>query len=228
MSRHLFIGSGGTTGRIMAQALASSGEPVCVTTRERTPASPVPGAIHAHWNFDDPERGVCEILEIIGKTPLGSLSLFAHPPFVRNSRPGEDPGILPALSTIDALVRLLTRLSPVLDTSSTLIFFLPSLSQHKASGYLAARAWIGAFTGIFEEWSRQHPGPRVTAIETLIAPDPDTPYLDAGMIQRISERTSRGRLATADEIAAFALFLIRSGTPLFHGQVLTTEGGPFF
>ena len=48
------------------------------------------------------------------------------------------------------------------------------------------------------------------------------------MVERVAGRTSRGRLATADEIADFAAWLILSRNPLFHGQILQTEGGPYF
>jgi hypothetical protein len=219
MASHLLVGSGGETGRELAKRLSQGGEKVFVTTHRQPPPDLAPVRF-LPWDFEAPEKSLPEMDDALGGEPLLSLALFAHPPFRRNSG-------LP-LPSISSLILLLDHLAPRLAPGTPVLFFFPSLSRHRADGYLSARLWIGSLQGLFGEWSRNRHGLLVTGIETLITPDRTTPHLTSEMVERISGRTARGRLATALEIADFALWLIHSRSPLFHGQILQTEGGPYF
>ncbi len=219
MGSHLLVGSGGETGKELAKKLSHGGEKVFVTTH-RHPLPDLAPVRFLPWNLEAPEESLPDIECALGGEPLLSLSLFAHPPFRRNSG-------LP-LSSISSLILLLDHLRPRLDPGTPVIFFFPSLSRHRADGYLAARLWIGSLQGLFGEWSRNREGLLVTGIETLVTPDRATPHMTPEMVERVAGRTARGRLATALEIADFALWLIQSRSPLFHGQILQTEGGPYF
>ena len=223
MASHLLVGSGGETGRELARRLSQDGERVFVTTHRR-PLPESPPLRYLSWDLKAPETSLPDLDRALGEASLSSLSLFAHPPFRRNS----GLSLPPLLSSISSLVLLLDHLRPRLDPGTPVLFFFPSLSRHRADGYLAARLWIGSLQGLFGEWSRNRHGLLVTGIETLITPDRTTPHLTSEMVERISGRTARGRLATAEEITDFAAWLIHSRSPLFHGQILQTEGGPYF
>ncbi|MCL4484907.1 MAG: hypothetical protein M1537_00970 [Nitrospirae bacterium] len=223
MGSHLLVGSGGETGQALAKKLSDQGATVFVTTHRR-PLPDLPPSRFLPWDLEAPEQSLPDLDRALGQEPLLSLSLFAHPPFRRNSdslKPGPD-------FPIASLIRLLDHLRPRLEPKTPVVFFFPSLSRHRADGYLAARLWIGALQGLFGELSRNRRGFLVTGIDTLITPDRTTPHITPEMVERIAGRTSRGRLATADEIADFAAWLICSRSPLFHGQILQTEGGPYF
>jgi len=232
MVSHLLIGSGGEVGRELSGRLLSKKEQVLVTSHRTIPPpasdSSTPHPIRLSWDFNTPEAGLSDIVKALGPSSLRSLSLFAHPPFTRQKGIVAKIPLFHSLSSLEGLALLLDHLLPMFEPRPSVLFFFPSLSHHKADAYLPARAWIGAFQGFFEEWSRAHRECVVTGIEILITPDSRTPHLSSGMISRISDRTSRGRLARADEIADFAAYLIRSGNPLFHGQILRTEGGPYY
>ncbi len=225
METHLLVGSGGETGHSLAKKLAEHGDRVLVTTHQSPPPESSLWAT-IPWNLSAPESGQAALDQALGPAPLASISLFAHPPFPRKvSASGNDSEIL---SHFPALISLLENLRPRLAAGSVLLFFTPSLSRHRADGYLAARLWVGSLQGLFGEWSRNRGGILVTAIESLISPGRSTPHMTPEMVERVAGRTSRGRLATADEIADFAAWLILSRNPLFHGQILQTEGGPYF
>jgi NAD(P)-dependent dehydrogenase (short-subunit alcohol dehydrogenase family) len=229
-SAHLLIGSGGEVGRELSRKLSEKGERVYATShrtdrpdkRDGDGLAPVP----LLWDFRTPRSGLSDMDQALGLYSLRSLSIFAHPPFLREQSPL--PDLFDSLSSLEALVFLLDHLAPRLKQDSSVIFFFPSLSHHKADSYLSARTWVGAFHGLFDEWSRKHREYIVMGIEILITPDTRTPHLSPEIIRRIADRTSRGRLATADEIADFAAYIARSGNPLFHGQILKTEGGPYY
>lgn len=220
---HLFIGSGGEVGRSLSEKLRAGGERVFITSHRTPPDPSLPGPL---WDMNSPDEGLPSIDRALGSSPLRSLSLFSHPTFHRQSAPGNDS--LAGLDTIRGFGTLLAHLRPRFGPGSTLLFFFPSLSHHKAGSYLFARTWLGAYRGMFEEWSRMRGDWSLTGIEILVTPDRKTPHMTPEMIGRIADRTSRGRLATAEEIADFAFYLIRSGNPLFHGQTLKTEGGPYY
>ena len=223
MDTHLLVGSGGETGNDLAKKLSQDGGTVFLTTH-RHPLPDRPPFRYLSWDLEDPTQSLPDLDQALGKTSLSSLSLFAHPPFRRTS----DLSVPSPYPSLAPLILLLDHLRPRLGVGAPLLFFFPSLSRHRADGYLAARLWIGALQGLFGELSRNRKGLLVTGIETLVTPDRSTPHMTSEMVERISGRTSRGRLATAEEIADFAAWLIRSRSPLFHGQILQTEGGPYF
>lgn len=230
-STHLLIGSGGEVGRNLSRKLSEKGERVYATShrtdrpdeRDGDGPSPVP----LLWDFRTPRSGLSDLDQALELSVLRSLSIFSHPPFLREQSP-PFPDLFDSLASLEAFVLLLDHLAPKLKSDSTVIFFFPSLSHHKADSYLSARTWIGAFHGLFDEWSRKHREYIVMGIEILLTPDKRTPHLSPEMIKRISDRTSRGRLATSEEIADFAAYIVESGNPLFHGQILKTEGGPYY
>ena len=225
MDTHLLVGSGGETGRSLAGKLAKEGHKLVITTHRPLPSDSFPSST-IQWDFYFPDKGKAALDKALGPDSLASISLFAHPPFRRETpSSGTQEGIL---SPFSSLISLLDHLHPRLATGSLLLFFVPSLSRHRADGYLGPRLWVGALQGLIGEWSRNREGILVTGIESLISPGRSTPHMTPEMVERIAGRTSRGRLATADEIADFAAWLILSGSPLFHGQILQTEGGPYF
>jgi hypothetical protein len=228
-SFHLLIGSGGEVGKEIAKKLIASGEQVLVTSHRQKAlrgSADSGEPLTLHWDFNAPRDHLSYLDQALGASFLRSVSIFSHPPFLREKNGKSDQ--FRSLSTLDSFAFLLTHLAPHFKPDSSLLFFFPSLSHHKADSYLFARSWIGAFRGFFEEWSRSHREGLVMGIEILVNPDPKTPHLSPEMIQRISDRTSRGRLAKASEIADFATYAILSGNPLFHGQILRTEGGPYY
>ncbi|MGC8501165.1 MAG: hypothetical protein ACP5OS_08345 [Leptospirillia bacterium] len=231
---HLLVGSGGQIGEALAGRLAGPGDAVFITSH-RQPLPSIGQTTSLFWDISspaDPSRQDNEEQELpaldaaLEVGTLRSVSLFAHPSFVRTDSPSE--GSLESLGHLSRIVRLIDRLRPRLSPDGTLLVFFPSLSRHRAGGYLFARAWIGALEGVFGEWSRTPQGPVTTGIEILVAPDRHRPHMTQEMESRIASRTSRGRLATAPEIADFAAWLILSRSPLFHGQILRTEGGPYY
>ncbi len=225
MSTHLLVGSGGETGQVLAGKLAKQGDKVVITSHRPSLSNSFPLPT-IKWDLHSPDTGLATLDAALGSDPLASLSLFAHPTFRRESRvSGTHAEIFFPFSS---LIRLLDHLRPRLEDGSLLLFFIPSFSRHRADGYLSARLWVGSLQGLFEEWSRNREGILVTAIESLISPGQSTPHMTPEMVERVAGRTSRGRLATADEIADFAAWLIHSRNPLFHGQILQTEGGPYF
>ena len=227
MGTHLFLGTGGETGLALSGRLAQSGDTVVITTHRRPlPSSSNPA--YLSWDLMAPTTGLPELMATLGGTPLSSLSLFAHPPFRRSPQRSHHPGETAILEAMHSLLIVLERLLPHLDRGGSLLFFFPSLSHHRTDGYLGARLWVGALRGLFEEWSRNRDGFVITGIDMLVSPGPSTPHLTPEFIDRISGRTSRGRLATSEEIADFSAFLIQSRSSLFHGQILSTEGGPFY
>ncbi len=226
MGLHLFLGTGGETGNALGERLIARGDKV-VTTSHRKP--PAPTADHAilRWRLERSREDTPLLLQALGSDRLSSLSVFSHPSFRRSPADSAPPEDL-LLDLFPSLKSLLDALSPRLDTGTPLLFFFPSLSRHRAGGYLPARLWIGALKGLFEEWSRNPKGLPVTGLEILVSPDPEKPHLTKDFVERIAGRTARGRLATAHEIADFAAWLILARSPLFHGQILHTEGGPYF
>ncbi len=231
MTTHLLVGTGGAVGEALSRRLSGPQDLVFATSHR----APLPSLEHAtplFWDLasEPPPSGISPELSAVDRTlksaPLQSLSLFAHPAFLRTDSPSDKA--LEILSSLNRITRLIDHFRPHLTPNGVLLVFLPSLSHHRTGGYLAARAWIGALEGVFAEWSRQTSGPVVTGIEMIVAPDLRRPHLTPEMEARIASRTSRGRLASADEIADFAAWLIRSGSPLFHGQILRTEGGPYY
>ncbi len=228
---HLLVGTGGAVGEALAQRLSGPHD-IVFATSHRTPLPSLAHATPLFWDLDpasspaDNGPELHEIDSVLESASLRSLSIFSHPSFNRTDSPPDNAlEILPSLSRI---TRLIDRLRPHLAPGGSLLVFFPSLSQHRAGGYLAARAWVGALEGIFEEWSRNTTGPAVTGLEMIVAPGLRRPHLSLEMEARIASRTSRGRLASAEEIADFAAWLIHSGSSLFHGQILRTEGGPYY
>ncbi len=226
---HLLVGTGGEVGEALSRRLAGPHEAV-FTTSHRHPLPALTHAVPLFWDLTSPTEenrtALHEIDRVLTSGTLKSLSLFAHPSFSRTDSPPDNAlEILPFLSRV---TRLIDHLEPRLTSGGVLLVFFPSFSHHRAGGYLAARAWVGALEGIFHEWSRKTPGPVVTGLEMVVSPDLRRPHLTPDMEARIASRTARGRLASAEEIADFAAWLIRSGSPLFHGQILRTEGGPYY
>ncbi|MGC8530076.1 MAG: hypothetical protein ACP5OP_07775 [Leptospirillia bacterium] len=226
---HLLVGTGGEVGEALSRRLSGPCETVFATSHRH----PLPALTHAKalfWDLasppDNSRPALHEIDQALTSGNLKSLSLFAHPSFSRTDSPPDNAlEILPFLSRITGLIE---HLRPRLTSGGVLLVFFPSFSHHRAAGYLAARAWVGALEGIFNEWSRNTTGAVVTGLEMVVTPDRHRPHLTPDMEARIASRTTRGRLASAEEIADFAAWLIRSGSPLFHGQILKTEGGPYY
>ena len=226
---HLLVGTGGEVGEALSRRLSGPHEAVFVTSHRH----PLPSLTHATSLFWDlassPEESRLALHEIdraLTSGNLKSLSLFAHPSFIRTDSPPDNA--LEILTFLSRVTRLIDHLRPHLSSGGVLLVFFPSFSHHRTGGYLAARAWVGALEGVFNEWSRKTTGPVVTGLEMVVAPDLRRPHLTPDMEARIASRTARGRLASAEEIADFASWLIRSGSPLFHGQILRTEGGPYY
>ena len=226
---HLLVGTGGEVGEALSRRLSGPHEAVFVTSHRHPPPS-LTHATSLFWDLaSSPEESRLALHEIdraLTSGNLKSLSLFAHPSFIRTDSPPDNA--LEILTFLSRVTRLIDHLRPHLSSGGVLLVFFPSFSHHRTGGYLAARAWVGALEGVFNEWSRKTTGPVVTGLEMVVAPDLRRPHLTPDMEARIASRTARGRLASAEEIADFASWLIRSGSPLFHGQILRTEGGPYY